>query len=249
MESDLARAVTRTLTVSTIEVADPINAMPILAAGTVSRFCGGGGRSLDHIDAVLFDADGVLQHQGDYLAGLAELQSWTDEQLLDFMNDVFDVERPLLTEEADFVTLLEPIVDAHGLSVGADEFLADWCRRGIAVDTSALELVRNLRARGVVCGLATNQVTYRANYMLEDLGYSVLFDHLFVSCLIGRAKPGEEFFESAIQTLGLRPERVLFIDDHPANVDAARSAGLRAAHLAPGAQLVELLAEAGVYWD
>lgn len=203
-------------------------------------------RPFDEIEVVLFDADGVLQHQGEYLADLAESQSWTEDQLWNFMNDVFAVERPLLTEEADFATLLEPIVDAHGLSVRVDEFLVDWCRRGITVDPSALDLVRGLQSRGVVCGLATNQVTYRATYMLEELGYKALFDHLFVSCLMGQAKPSAGFFQSVIETLGLNPHQVLFIDDHPLNVDAALSAGLRAELLPVGADLAALLAAAGL---
>ena len=203
-------------------------------------------RSFGEIEAVLFDADGVLQHPGNYLAELAELESWTEDQLWNFMNDVFAVERPLLTEEADFAELLEPVVVAHGLTVTVDEFLVGWCRRGITVDPSALELVRGLRSRGVVCGLATNQVTYRATYMLEHLGYKALFDHLFVSCLMGRAKPTAGFFQSVVETLGLNPRRVLFIDDHSANVDAALSLGLRAALLPAGADLAALLAGAGL---
>lgn len=205
-----------------------------------------GAPSFDPIAAVLFDADGVLQHQGQYLADLAELQGWTEEQLWAFMNDVFAVERPLLTQEADFPALLMPVVKAHGLTVEVDEFLVHWCRRGIAVDLAALELVRSLRGRGFVCGLATNQVTYRAAYMLEELGYAALFDHLFVSCLMGRAKPSAGFFRSAIETLGLRPHQVLFIDDHLANVEAARAEGLRAELLPAGASLARLLAEAGL---
>lgn len=195
---------------------------------------------------MLFDADGVLQHPGEYLERLAESQRWDDEQLWAFMNAVFAVERPLLTAEADFVALLKPVVEAHRLAVTAGEFLVDWCRRGIAVDAAALELVRGLRLRGVACGLATNQVSYRANYMLNDLGYANLFDHLFVSCRMGDAKPSQEFFDAAVEGLELEPRRVLFVDDHPANVDAARATGLRAVHLAPRRSLASLLADSGV---
>jgi putative hydrolase of the HAD superfamily len=201
---------------------------------------------LGEVAAVLFDADGVLQHQGDYLSHLAELQRWDDEQLWRFMNDVFAVERPLLTEEADLAALLEPVVASHAVSLTVDEFLRDWCRRGIAVDHEALELVRRLRARGIVCALATNQVSYRADFMLDELDYASRFDHAFVSCRMGQAKPSQEFFVTAIERLGVEPGNVLFVDDHPANVDAARVAGLCAAHLAPGADLGSLLASFGL---
>lgn len=198
------------------------------------------------IAAVLFDADGVVQHQGNYLAQLAESQRWSDEELVGFMDAVFAVERPLLAQEADFIPLLESVANTHGLSMRVDEFLEDWCRLGIVVDASALELVRGLRARGVICGLATNQVSYRADYMLKHLGYRDVFDHLFVSCRMGWAKPSPAFFESALAILGLPREQVLFIDDHLGNVDAARSVGLRAAQLAPGGDLASVLAEVGL---
>jgi FMN phosphatase YigB (HAD superfamily) len=57
------------------------------------------------------------------------------------------------------------------------------------------------------------------------------------------------YFERVLRRLDVPPERVFFIDDHDANVNAAIAAGLRAA-LFPAAggaaHLGRLLAEQGV---
>lgn len=199
------------------------------------------------IAAVLFDADGVLQHQGGYLALLAAAQGWSVDEVEAFMNEVFDVERAYLTKEADLLPLLQPVLEAHDVTVSTEQFLIDWCRSGIAPNRAALDVVRRLRSSGVVCALATNQVSYRAAYMLDDLGYDAMFDHCFISCQLGCAKPNQAFFEAALRVLELDPPRVLFIDDHPPNIDAARNAGLSAQLFGEGDDLVAVLGTYGLH--
>ncbi|MEV6954189.1 HAD-IA family hydrolase [Streptomyces sp. NPDC051183] len=46
------------------------------------------------------------------------------------------------------------------------------------------------------------------------------------SCRIGHAKPEPGAYE-CLHALGLEPGRILFVDDRPENIDAARSLGLQ----------------------
>jgi putative hydrolase of the HAD superfamily len=48
------------------------------------------------------------------------------------------------------------------------------------------------------------------------------------SSRVRRVKPEPEIFALAVERLGIRPEKALFIDDSPANVEAARACGWRA---------------------
>lgn len=64
--------------------------------------------------------------------------------------------------------------------------------------------------------------------MLEQLGYADRFDELFVSALLGVAKPSPDYFRRVVEHLDADPATVLFIDDHEPNIHAARSVGLRA---------------------
>ena len=47
-----------------------------------------------------------------------------------------------------------------------------------------------------------------------------------VSCYLGAVKPNRMFYQRALAKLALRPEQVLFIDDRPENVEAAREMGI-----------------------
>lgn len=54
------------------------------------------------------------------------------------------------------------------------------------------------------------------------------FDHVLFSCEIKALKPSPAAFRYALDRLGCTPADVLFFDDRPANVEAARSLGIDA---------------------
>ncbi len=65
--------------------------------------------------------------------------------------------------------------------------------------------------------------------MLEDpAGWGARFDLVLVSARIGTAKPDADVWPLAAERLGSPADRIVFVDDKPANVDAARAAGIHA---------------------
>jgi putative hydrolase of the HAD superfamily len=67
----------------------------------------------------------------------------------------------------------------------------------------------------------------RLRVILEHLGISKYFGHIFVSSEIGADKPDPEIFRRALKFLDLRPESVLHVGDDPErDWQAARAAGL-----------------------
>jgi putative hydrolase of the HAD superfamily len=70
------------------------------------------------------------------------------------------------------------------------------------------------------------------------------------SCDLGEVKPSPTVFVRALEHLGAPPEGVCFVDDRPANVEAARQLGITAVQFDGPAQLHRLveatLAGAGV---
>jgi FMN phosphatase YigB (HAD superfamily) len=54
------------------------------------------------------------------------------------------------------------------------------------------------------------------------------FDRVFVSSQIGRRKPAREAFEHVANEIGVPLASILFLDDTPENVDAARELGMKA---------------------
>lgn len=174
------------------------------------------------ITAVLWDADGVLQR-----ARPGWRQTLIDIGGADFPDAVIEVEEqgPMIGR-GSFRTALETLLRDRGIDVDPERILALWDR----VDSvpAALQLVRRVRAQGVRCHLATNQHDRRTALMREVMRYGDHLDRQFYSCELGVAKPDPEFFLAILRALALRPDEVLFIDDLPANVAAARSVGLSA---------------------
>ena len=65
--------------------------------------------------------------------------------------------------------------------------------------------------------------------MSEVLNYKSLLDGEFYSCFLGAAKPSLTFFEKTLHALDRNGNTVLFLDDRPENVAAAKQTGMNAA--------------------
>jgi putative hydrolase of the HAD superfamily len=67
----------------------------------------------------------------------------------------------------------------------------------------------------------------RLRFILEHLGISKYFAHVFVSSELGADKPDPEIFQRALKFSDLKPNRVLHVGDDPErDWEAARAAGL-----------------------
>ncbi len=179
------------------------------------------------VKLVLFDADGVIQRPSrpipDALAALLPNSTAGDQ----FLEAVFAAERPFLTGGDGFTESLQQVLHEHNSQVALEHALTVWT--DIQQVDFAHNAIAGLQANNIPVGLATNQQRHRAAFMRDDLGYRDLFDHLFISCEMGVAKPDVAYFEHIASELagdGLQPSDIAFIDDHPSNVDAAREAGL-----------------------
>ena len=179
------------------------------------------------IDAVLFDADGVIQLAPDYLhLKLIEMLGREAHKREACLSAIFAAEKPALTGAASFEAGLEPVLRELGARCGAAAVIDLW--REVSSHQPILDVVARLRRGGVYCALASNQERNRAQHMSVALGYGRTFDAEFYSCHLGCAKPSGAFFEAIIERSGVEPGRTLFIDDRQDNVEAARGAGLLA---------------------
>jgi putative hydrolase of the HAD superfamily len=68
--------------------------------------------------------------------------------------------------------------------------------------------------------ILTNSPREHADLILDKLGVADLFTHVFDIRQCGfKGKPQKEVFDHALNSLGVRYDEVLFIDDNPHNVD------------------------------
>jgi len=179
------------------------------------------------VEAVLWDADGVLQHLPDgWEASMRPVVGHLVDDVESFLAEAFAAERPALTGEARWIEVLPELLDKWGLADSFDDAMRVWLT--IEPVTETRELVESLRAAGVGCYLATNQDEHRGRHMHTTLGYGDLLDDCFYSYELGVAKPDPAYFTTVLERLGLPAGGVLFVDDNDVNVASARSVGLRA---------------------
>jgi putative hydrolase of the HAD superfamily len=198
------------------------------------------------IRVLLWDADGVLQHnEQDWGSRLDEVGG------PGFADAVFAAEEPALRGETSLHAALQQAVDAWPRPTpSVQDILSLW--EQTVVDHEAMAVVDELRGRGVLTCLATNQQDHRVAWMTEQLDYPSHFDRTYWSSRIGLVKPDEEFFRHIVDDLGIEPGSIGFVDDSADNVAAARRVGLRAVRHDPASgaavlrrEVEELLAPGG----
>lgn len=113
------------------------------------------------------------------------------------------------------------------LALTPTEDLADAARAAWATafepDARVLKLIRTARCPSA---LFTNNGPLLEASLVEDLtDVGGAFDQLLFSWRLGTTKPDPVAFARATDRLEVDPERVLFVDDSAANVEAAESFG------------------------
>lgn len=178
---------------------------------------------LKPVKTVIFDLDGVLITTGPFTQHLAREHGITPDQVRPFFARDFPA---CLVGQADLRTCVTPWLVRWGWPGDADTFLEFWfsTERPTEEDLRLLAIVSRLRAAGLPCALATNQERHRLAYLRTRLGFATRFDHIFASSELGHAKPHPGFFAAVEARLApVLPEELLFFDDRPENVAAARA--------------------------
>ena len=177
------------------------------------------------IEAVLFDADGVLQMPVE--GGLEKVAcldgSATPNQ--EFLADFLEAEMPCLKGEAEFAVTVAEVLKKWNSPFSVEQAIETHTKI-VEANPESIEVVRALRRSGVPAYLATNQHEYRARYMSDVFGYADVFDGEFYSCRLGYMKPDVGYFHTILESLPIPPECLLFIDDRERNVAAAQSVGI-----------------------
>lgn len=201
-----------------------------------------------NIQAILFDADGVIQRPSTRRRGAWQELLGPKRDVDEFVAAMFEIERAALEGKSDFLSALSGLLAAWRCQGTLEDALVAWTM--IEPDLETTQIVQALRRTGVRCCLATNQEPHRAAHMSENLRYRDLFDREFYSCRMGIAKPATAYFRAIVDELDLSSANMLFLDDHEANVSSAREAGLNAAQFlldSGSANLVRTFADFGIH--
>jgi putative hydrolase of the HAD superfamily len=186
------------------------------------------------VDAVLFDWGDTLFHfaydeallEGGWEAGLATLDRdelpGHDESAARFRERYM----PLLwvpgsVDEVEYPEMIRELLSGFGVDLADDElrrFLeaehAAWDpARQLGAHTHAL--LDSLRSRGLRTGLVSNAFDpgWLLHRDLERMGLGERLDVAVFSSEVGKRKPHEAIFQTALERLGVAPERTVFVGD------------------------------------
>ncbi|WP_022834332.1 HAD family hydrolase [Salisaeta longa] len=92
--------------------------------------------------------------------------------------------------------------------------------------THTIGLLQAARSNQCAVALATTSRRDQTERVLEALGLADAFDCIATADDVQATKPHPEIYRLVAVTLGIRPDHLLAIEDSPAGVQAARTAGL-----------------------
>ena len=100
---------------------------------------------------------------------------------------------------------------------------------GIEPYPGVVDTLVRLRANGLRTGVATNSDARSAAIVLGAHGLAGHLDTVVTVDQVAGPKPNPESILLAVEQLGVRPDEVVFVGDAPADMIAARAAGVLAA--------------------
>jgi putative hydrolase of the HAD superfamily len=114
---------------------------------------------------------------------------------------------------------------------------------GDALNEALLAQIQRLREAGYRTGLLSNFADDARQLWREVYSFIDFFDGVVISCEVGMMKPDPRVYPLAAESLGVRPEEAVFIDDFIENVEGARRAGMQAIHFSDPILAQQQLAE------
>jgi HAD superfamily hydrolase (TIGR01509 family) len=171
------------------------------------------------VDAVVFDAMGVLYSSADDVADLLIPYLRSKGCLL----DAHTVEH-LYRDCSLGKTSSAQFWEATG-ALGASD--TEYCRAH-RLTPGIAPLLANLKDAGYRLACLSNDVSEWSILLRKRFRLTDYITDWVISADIGIRKPDPRAYAVLCRRLGLRPHRVLFIDDRPANITSAHDAGLQA---------------------
>jgi putative hydrolase of the HAD superfamily len=138
------------------------------------------------------------------------------------------LERGEMSDEEFEATLAAVLVREDGTAVHSVGLLRRMFGASVILD-QMLELIKDLRARGILTSLLSNSWGGGEHGYPRHL-FADLFDDVVISGEVGMRKPEERIFQLAATRLGLSPGQCVFVDDVEGNIVAAEELGFAAVH-------------------
>jgi putative hydrolase of the HAD superfamily len=129
-----------------------------------------------------------------------------------------------------------------GIDLSDDQFARGWTALYVGEIPKVATLLRRLKDRVPLYAFTNSNPTHQ-HVCAKDYAETLsCFRKVFVSFELGKRKPEAEAFEAVAAAIGVRLDRILFLDDTLENVESARVIGMQAVHVRSVADIENAIA-------
>ncbi len=195
---------------------------------------------MGNIRAVIFDLDGVLFDEAQYIcAAHKDIARFLSEKCAVSASEVYEQLGSVLRQKGSlYPRLFNDVLQQLSLSQElVPEILKIYSTVAAKIElcAGAVLVLESLRRLRVKLGLVTNGMVAAQRNKVHLLNLEHFFDVIVYAREKGKDKPSPEAYETALATLGVRPEEVLCIGDNPhTDFFGAKKLGMHTARLLCG---------------
>ena len=115
-----------------------------------------------------------------------------------------------------------------GLQLTDQAFDEGWCALYLDPYEGVNELLSNLKSQYRLVALTNTNSIHAQVWKPKYEEVLTHFDKVFSSHELGARKPEKQAYQSVLNYLGTKPERAIFLDDSPVNIEGAAQLGIKA---------------------
>ncbi len=198
------------------------------------------------IKGIIFDIGGVVVdcRFKSFLERFEKISGMSKEELYSKIvdNRYWEMfEKGLLSEE-DFKQKLE---NDMKMSHDLVELISSEWRKILKPIPETIKIIKRLKKRYKI--FALSNVDFKTvEYCRKRFHVYDIFDGVVLSCEVHMRKPEKDIFLYTLESMKLKPEEVVFIDNYPKNIEGAKKLGIKTILFTTPQNLIKELMKLGV---